>query len=318
MDTSTSAGLRKESLTFPSADGTTQIHAKIVWPEGEPKAIFQIVHGMAEHISRYERFAEYLAHAGYVVCGHDQIGHGESAAPERWGKLPAQGGDKIMVDDIRRMAKEMEKRVPGVPHVLFGHSLGSYLARAYLATYRDPDLKACILSGTGHVPPAASAFMHGLAAQAARRHGEDAYLEMLHSLGDGAYAKQIKNARTDFDWLSYSTENVDAYIADPACGFLFSCGGYATVSAITRFVCSPDCFAKWDKDLPVFFVAGAEDPVGSCGKGVEHAASMARDAGVKDVSVHIYAHMRHEILNETDADDVMRDILVWTKQKVGV
>lgn len=310
--------LREEKTEFLSADGTTQIHAYIIWPEGQPKAVFQIVHGMAEHISRYRRFAEYLAEAGYVVCGHDQIGHGTSSTPERWGKLPLHNGDRYLVRDIHHLFVEMQERTGDLPAVLFGHSLGSYLVRAYLATYHDKALKAAIICGTGHVDTVASAFANGLAIQMARRKGPDAVSPLLHGMADGSYAKAVKDARTDFDWLSYSKENVDRYIEDPACGFPFSIGGYATVTAITRFVCSPDCFASWEKDLPIFFVAGAEDPVGSCGKGVDHAVQMARDAGMKDVSEHLYAHMRHEILNEEGADEVLRDILVWTKQKLGV
>lgn len=310
--------LRKEAFTFPSADGTSTIHAFIVWPESAPKAIFLIVHGMAEHISRYEGFAEYLAEAGYVVAGHDQIGHGESARPERWGKLPLENGDRYLVDDIHRLFAEMQKRAGRLPVALFGHSLGSYLVRAYLASYHDPALRCAIICGTGHVAPAASAFGNALAHQLARTKGPDATTPLLHNMADGSYSKAVKGARTEFDWLSFSQKNVDDYLADPACGFPFSIGGYATVTALTRFVCTPDCFSAWKKDVPVLFIAGAEDPVGSCGKGVETAAQMARDAGVEDVAVRLLSHMRHEILNEDGAADAMRDILVWTKQKLGV
>ena len=308
---------RTQSVCFESTSGTTQIRGSIWWPEDEPHGVIQLVHGMAEHIQRYEPFAKYLNDRGFVVCGHDHIGHGRSVnSPEEWGRIPMSGGRHVLVGDVGHMRAVMREQLgTTLPYFLFGHSMGSFVVRAYISECA-PGLAGAIICGTGHIPPATSSAGNLAARLIGMVNGQDYVSKLLSDLSVGAYGKQIENARTPLDWLSYNEENVDAYIADERCGFPFSAGGNATLTALTREVCSPKCFDRIPKDLPLLFVAGDGDPVGNMGKGVKIAADMAREAGITDVTCTIYEHMRHEILNETNGERVMDDIASWMEARI--
>lgn len=308
---------RKEIVRFTSTDGHTQIRGVIWWPEGEPRGVVQLVHGMAEHIMRYEPFATYLNERGFVVCGHDHLGHGESVADHNeWGRLPVRGGRDILVGDVGRMRGLIRERVDAsLSHFLFGHSMGSFVVRAYISECGQ-GLAGAIICGTGHIPPATSSAGNALARSIARVRGEDYVSKLLVSLSLGAYTKAIDNPVTPLDWLSYRRQNIDDYIADEACGFMFSAGGNATLTALTREVCSPACCKRVPSHLPLLYIAGDGDPVGDMGEGVRIAARMAQEAGSIDVTCTIYEHMRHEILNEDDRQRVMDDVATWMEERL--
>lgn len=305
-----------QTLRLPSTDGRTNLRAILWKPEGDERGIVQLVHGMAEHIERYDRFARFLAARGYLVVGHDHVGHGQSVqSPDDWGCLPAKNGKEVLVADVGRVRTKVLKHTElRHPYFLFGHSMGSFVVRSYIAACGE-GLDGAIICGTGHVPPALSASGNALARLIARTRGERYVSKLLGDMSIGAYAKAIENPRTQLDWLSYNTDNVDAYIADPMCGFAFSAGGNAALTALTGEVCTPVCCARVPHDLPLLYVAGDSDPVGNMGEGVRIAAQMARDAGSTDVTCTIYEHMRHEILNETDAERVMDDIANWMEER---
>lgn len=310
--------ITREPVRFTSGDGETVIHAYI-WRDTRvsvPKGIVQIVHGMAEHIARYDDFARFLASRGYIVCGHDQLGHGSSSAPENWGVLPAKTGKDILLCDIATLGSMVAGSAGrDLPCFLFGHSMGSYLVRAYL-TRHGGNLAGVILSGTGHVSPAVSHAGHALACGICAKNGDATKSQLLHNMGVGAYAKQVKDAKTDCDWLSYDEENVRSYRSDERCGFMFSAGGYAMLTSLTGEVCSPKSARRIPRTLPLLFVSGVEDPVGDNGKGVKKAYEMARAAGVQDLQLKLYANMRHEILNETEHETVYEDIAIWLDEHV--
>ena len=303
----------RDPIRFTSGDGTTNIHA-FLWHDPsckKPKGIVQVVHGMAEHIARYDKFARFLVSRGYTVCGHDQLAHGASATPDTWGVLPAKNGKDILLQDIGTLSDTVAGSVGrDVPFFMFGHSLGSYLVRAYI-TRRGGNLAGAVLSGTGHVSPAVSHAGHALARALSAKGGDGTKSQLLHDMGVGAYAKQVKNAKTDCDWLSYDEGNVAAYQSDERCGFMFSAGGYAMLTSLTGEVCSAKSAKRIPKTLPLLFVSGADDPVGSNGKGVKKAYEMARAAGVQDLQLKLYANMRHEILNEAEHETVFEDIAGW-------
>ncbi len=309
--------ITREPLSFLSSDQKTQIHG-FMWKDEEnddPRGVLLIAHGMEEHIERYDAFARFLAEHGYIVFGHSHLGHGESIENrEQWGCLPARDGANILVEDVHRLHSLAAARVSsGLPVFLFGHSLGSFVSRSYIARYGD-GLAGAILCGTGHVKPLLSKTGNRLARIIAKTRGEDYCSKLLDDMGVGSYNKSVENPRTNLDWLSYSEENIDAYIADEACGFMFSAGGYATVTALTGEVCTPQSAEQIPNDLPLFFVSGIDDPVGGMGKGVEISAELAKNAGVADVEVKLYEEMRHEILNEKEAQIVFEDILSWLEK----
>lgn len=314
----------RSTFTFTSSDRTSTIRAYAWWPDGvdpagteqvSPRGAVQLVHGMAEHITRYDAFARVLADEGFVVCGHDQIGHGESSDPSRYGCIPSHGGEDLLLNDIGTVRELVSDRLaPGTPYFLFGHSFGSFLARAYISRCAS-GLAGAVICGTGFVDPAASAAGNAVARLCCRLRGDDAKVRLLHAMADGAYANAIPAAKTNFDWLSHNEENVRAYIMDPACGFMFSAGGYATLTALTAETCSKPCVERTPHDLPLLFVAGAEDPVGDEGEGVRKAYQMYQDAGFTDVTLQLYAGMRHEILNEDGRKAVYHDIIDWLEER---
>ncbi|RDB63272.1 alpha/beta hydrolase [Gordonibacter sp. 28C] len=309
-------------IGFLSHDGTSQIRGLVWAPERQagsrgpaPRGIVQIVHGMAEHLGRYDDFARFLVGRGFVVCASDHVGHGKSVPdPAKLGCLPAEGGKDVLVEDVNELRRTVAARYARqVPYVLFGHSMGSFVVRAYLARYAE-GLAAAVVCGTGQQPLALSKAGNFLARRIAASKGEDYKSSFLDGLGAGAFAKQIENARTPFDWISVDPAVVDAYIADPLCGVMFSAGGYATLTDLTGEVVTRSCAAKVPRDLPVLFVAGAEDPVGACGKGVHAAAELLRGAGVERVDEIVYEGMRHEILNEPGRAQVYTDVAQWIEE----
>ena len=309
-------------IGFLSHDGTSTIKG-LVWEPAQargsrrstaPRGVIQIVHGMVEHVGRYDEFARFLGGHGFVVCATDHIGHGKSvASANELGCLPPDGKE-ILIEDVHELRKTVTARYSRqTPYIMFGHSMGSFVVRAYLARYGE-DVSAAVICGTGQQPLALSKAGNALARFFVKTKGPDYRSALLDSMGVGAYAKQVENPRTPHDWISTDPAVVDAYIADELCGAMFSVGGYATLTDLTGEVASPSCAAKVPKDLPVLFVSGAEDPVGGCGKGVRAAADQLQRAGVQDVEVRLYAGMRHEILNEPGRAQVYTEVADWIEE----
>ena len=311
-------------ITYASSDGKSTVNAKL-WmdaafegpynPDGvKPKAVIQIVHGMSEHIDRYDDLAFYLVSRGFVVCAEDHIGHGGTASSSsEYGHMPINGGKDILLNDVHALHCKVVKTFPDIPQVMYGHSMGSFIARSYIARYGN-DLAECVLSGTGNVPAALSKSGRALARAIGAIKGETHHSKTIDNMGAGAYGKQIENARTELDWLSTDPAVVDAYIADPRCGFMFTVGGYATLLDLTAEVVTPECASKVPEDLPILLAAGDGDPVGDMGEGVKAAAELLRGAGVQTVDIKLYEGMRHEIHNEIGHEQVYDDIASWIEK----
>lgn len=283
----------------------------------DPKAVIQIVHGMAEHIDRYDEFARYLVSRGFVVCAEDHVGHGGTATGrDDYGHIPLRGGRNIVVGDVHTLHRMVARTFPDVPYVMYGHSMGSFITRAYIARYGN-ELDACVLSGTGNVPANLSKLGGSLARFIASIRGETHRSKLIDNMGAGAYGKKIPNARTKLDWLSTDDAVVDEYIADEKCGFMFTVGGYATLLDLTAEVVTPECAEAVPNDLPILLVAGDGDPVGDMGKGVKAAAQLLRDSGCQTVDCKIYAGMRHEIHNEIGKEQVYDDVATWIEEHVS-
>ncbi len=310
------------SLGFLSHDGISQIKGLVWTPDragasrgSTPRGIVQIIHGMAEHIGRYDDFARFLASRGFVVCANDHIGHGKSAASlDALGCLPSEGGADVLIEDVHELRKTVAARYARqTPYIMFGHSMGSFILRAYLARHAE-GLSGAIICGTGQQPLVLSKMGHMFARRIAASKGDNYKSTFLDGLGAGSFSKKIENARTPFDWISTDPKVVDAYIADEMCGVMFSAGGYATLTDLTSEIVTAACAEQVPHDLPVLFIAGALDPVGAFGKGVRAAADQMIRAGVKQVDVTIYEGMRHEILNEPDHRRVYADVATWIEE----
>ncbi|MEG1593592.1 MAG: alpha/beta hydrolase [Oscillibacter sp.] len=308
----------KREFTIPSADGKTALHAVEWLPEGAPRAVVQISHGVSEYILRYEPFAEYLTKQGFAVIGNDHLGHGSSVA-EGGARLyfGPKGSWNWVVDDLYALRCQTGKRFPGLPYFLMGHSMGSFLARTYLIRYPGT-VDAAIVMGTGQMAPAIVAGGRLVAAQQARRVGETKSSPLVMQLAFGTYNKLFAPNRTAFDWLSVNGENVEAYVADPLCGENPSTGLFREMLGGMAFISKAEHLKKMNANTPILFLSGSMDPVGACGKGVEKACASFRKAGVRDVSMKLYPGLRHEILQEGCKALIYQDIAQWLESKLPV
>ena len=302
-----------QDFYFQSSTGRTSIHALKCVPDGKPRAVVQIAHGIAEHIDRYRPFMEFLADNGFVAAGNDHLGHGKSIrVPEEQGFFAEKDG---VVDDMDKLHDIMSKEYPELPYVLFGHSMGSFLTRTYLIKHPDK-YDGVILSGTGHQSPALVLGGNAAASVMAKLNGAMGDGAKLDSLAFGSYLSKIENPRTKFDWLSRDAEQVDKYIADPLCGFVGKIGLYRDMMQGIKFITDKKNIAQMNKEKPVYFMSGNGDPVGDYGKGVVRAYKAFCDAGLHDVFMRLYPGGRHEMLNETNKEQVYQDILNWLNEKI--
>lgn len=305
-----------QDFYFQSSTGRTSIHALKCVPDSKPRAVVQIAHGIAEHIDRYRPFMEFLADNGFVVAGNDHLGHGKSIrVPEEQGFFAEKDGWWRVVDDMDKLHDIMSNEYPELPYVLFGHSMGSFLTRTYLIKHPDK-YDGVILSGTGHQSPALVLGGNAAASVMAKLNGAMGDGTKLDSLAFGSYLNKIENPRTKFDWLSRDTEQVDKYIADPLCGFVGKIGLYRDMMQGIKFITDKKNIAQMNKEKPVYFMSGDGDPVGDYGKGVERAYKAFCDAGLHDVFMRLYPGGRHEMLNETNKEQVYQDILNWLNEKI--
>lgn len=302
--------------TFRSCNAKNDIHVRRCTPDGAVRAVVQIAHGIAEHVERYDDFATYLAENGFLVVANDHLGHGKSfQSEEEKGFFAEHGGWELVVGDMRRLYEQTHQEFPDVPYFLFGHSMGSFLSRTYLIKY-PVGLGGAVLCGTGQQSKAMVTGGKLLAQLEVRRHGAKYHSQKLNDIAFGSYNKGYATHRTEFDWLSRDEAHVDKYIADPLCGFLPSAGLFADMMGGIGFIGTQKNVERMKKDLPVFFIAGEKDPVGENGKGVQRAYSSFLKAGMTDVTMKLYHDCRHEILNELNRDEVMKDVLTWLCSKL--
>lgn len=295
---------------FLSADKKTMIHVREIVPEGMIKGYVQIAHGVAEYINRYDDFMEFLASKGYAVAGNDHLGHGRSVSSEENRLFFAEeNGWDIVVDDMKTLHDTLKNRYPNLPAILFGHSMGSFLARTYIIKYPF-DFDEAIICGTGQESPLVIAAGKMMANRECRKNGAKVPSVKMNNLAFGGYNKSFEQ-RTPSDWLSKNQENVDRYIADELCGGIPTAGLFRDMMGGLQFIAKKENLAKMSKNLPVFLIAGAKDPVGSMGREVAKVKAMFEAAGMKNVSMKLYEDDRHEILNEDDHETVYHDIVNW-------
>ena len=298
----------KKEFKFPSVSGLADIHAAAYLPDnGEIKAVLQVAHGMAEHLERYEKFAAALCDLGIALYINDHLGHGQSvASAAELGYFGTEDGWKSFVEDCHKLSLIAKEENPGKPLIFFGHSMGSFVARAYTLKYAD-EVNAAIYCGTAGPNPA-SGVGQLLAKAIAKAKGDHHRSKLIDKIAFGSYNSKFEK-RTAFDWLSRDNEEVDKYIADDLCGFLFTANGYRDLMALLAFVSSKEWFEGLDKKLPVMLIAGAMDPVGGYGKGIDTVCDKLYKAGKDNITKILYPGARHEILNEKACfDAVVKDV----------
>ncbi len=301
---------------FNSSTGKNKIHARMCTPDVEAKAIVQIMHGIAEHIDRYEAFMSFLADNGIMSVGTDHLGHGKSIeSDEQKGFFAFEDGWDYAVKDEEILRLAMKSNYPELPIIVFGHSMGSFMARTHIIKYPE-GFDAAIISGTGNQGAALvnMGLMMGNIVTGLK--GAHHYSKFLNTLSMGSYNKIYENPKTEFDWLTRDEAAVQKYIDDPLCGFLPTCSLFRDMMVGIKFITTKENLASMNKDMPVYFMSGSMDPVGECGKGVQIAYNNFLETGMKDVSIKLYPDGRHEMLNELNKDEVYADILAWINSKL--
>lgn len=275
-----------------SSAGGLEIVAYRWDPPGSPRGIVQLTHGMGEHLLRYEHLARTLTDAGFVVVGQDHRGHGATAASyESLGQIGADGWTEL-VADIGRLSDYVRAETPDLPLVLLGHSMGSFAAQQYVLDHSS-ELAGLVLTGTAVLDLLEPA------------------LDLEQPLDLAMFNAPFAPARTDFDWLSRDEAQVDAYVADPQCGFGLDTDGGKQMFLAARQLADPARLDQLRKDLPVYIAVGDQDPVNGQMALVNALVERLRGAGLTDVSLTTYAGARHEVFNETNRDEVEADLLAW-------
>ena len=297
-------------FSYPSSDGVHTIHAQEWVPQVPLRGVVQIVHGVAEHIGRYGEVADFLTEHGYLVCGEDHLGHGKTAQTGEEGFFGAKNGWSLVVEDVAALRTLQGEKYPGLPYFLLGHSMGSFLARTYLISHPGV-LTGAILSGTGQESAPLVALGKLLSEIERRRLGPRGISPLVDKLSLGAYNRKFAPNRTKADWISRDTAQVDAYLADPYCRYQSTVSMFEAMMGALQDIADPKHLARMDPHTPVYFLSGDRDPVGGMGKGVRKVAGMFRQAGCRDVTVRLYPGGRHEMFHETNAQEVLDDLLSW-------
>ncbi|HOW50861.1 MAG TPA: lysophospholipase [bacterium] len=307
--------MRETLVTFESRhDGAIHYHRWLP-DEGMPvRRVIQIAHGMAEHAGRYRHFAEFLTRQGFAVYANDHRGHGQSVLPgEPRGFFAEAGGWQKVVDDARDLTGIAKRDHPGLPFFLFGHSMGSFVARSYAIRFGD-ELDGLLLSGTAGMPVLWEKWaVLAIVKFCTLVWGIRTPCTFLHNQSLRGYNRPFREpgSNSQYHWLSRDPAVAHAFDADPLCGGIFPAAFFRDLADGILFMSDPAGIAQMPKALPVFFLSGDRDPVGRNGAGVREAHQLFIDAGMNKVTLKLYPEARHEPLNELNRDVVYGDILAW-------
>jgi alpha-beta hydrolase superfamily lysophospholipase len=283
-------------LSYKSADGTKIVAYRWEPEDAAPRAAIQLTHGMGEHARRYDHVARALNEAGFVVYAQDHRGHGASGDPDAYGDL-GEGSWTALVDDIGLLSSKIRADHPDLPLILLGHSMGSFAVQQYLLDH-SADVDGVVLTGTAAIDMLEPA------------------LDLDQPLDLAMFNAPFEPARTDYDWLSRDEAIVDAYIADPACGFGIDTGSAKLMFAGARRLADPAKVAAMRSDLPVYIAVGEADPVNGGLALLTPLTDRYQAAGLTDMTIRTYPGARHEILNEINRDEVIAELTGWLDRVV--
>lgn len=289
------------------ADGTDIYVKKWHNTTIKPRAIVQLSHGMVEHINRYNDFANFLLKNHIFVYGNDHRGHGNTGEKQgQLGYLSDQNGFAKITEDLHEITKLIKKEFPDTPLFLFGHSMGSFLARHYVQNYSEA-IDGLILSGTGFFPTVTSLSGKALASILPAKKES----KLMNTLAFGTYNKKIANQKTSFDWLSRNQDAVKQYIDDPHAGYVPTARFFYDLMSGFSQIQHKKFNKNIHKDLSILFISGDADPVGNYSKGVWKVAKDYDQTGISNIKVHLFEDGRHELLHELNKEEVYRTIYNW-------
>lgn len=295
----------------PSTDGIHTLSGRVYLPQGAPRGFFQVVHGMTEHIARYDILMRALAAVGYLVFGYDHLGHGDTAHEGEHGFIASRGGDGLLAKDVAAFSSAVFSAFgrQSEPYILMGHSMGSFVVRRAVTEGVRPD--RLIIMGTGGKNPLAGIGLALIALIRAAR-GERHISSFVDGIAFGSYNKRFGggSAEDPKPWLTRDADIRAAYYADPYCSFCFTVSAMGDLVRLIRDVNRASAYRATPHGLPILLVSGEEDPVGNYGDGVRRVAEAYQKAGMQ-VTLHLYPEARHEILNDVTYDRVLADILAF-------
>ena len=306
-------GMRIETFEFTGSGGV-KLPAILWLPEGEPKRVLQITHGMTEHIGRYEAFAGAMTAQGVAVAGYDLRGHGRNPGNPDVASF-GEDGWEASLKDMHLFFEHVSARFPGVPHDMLGFSLGSFLLREYLGRWSEGVGRAIIM-GTGDQPAPVLSVMMAIVRGQIKKGGFDSTTDLVRKLSFGTYNQKFKPNRTPSDWLCADQAQLDAYLADPLCRRDISSGLFWQLLGAMKRTGSKAACSTWNQSLPVLLISGQEDPVGDGGRGVRAVKKKMDAAGMKHVSLHLIPGARHIVLDEHEsgaAEEAIRRIIEWSR-----
>lgn len=301
------------SQYFFKSSKNQDISTHLWQPDGEIKAIMIICHGIAEHIIRYDRFAGYLAKHKILSCGIDLPGHGDSSQ-EGLGFFSEKNGYQYIIDCILQLKKDITAKYPNLPVILFGHSMGAFLAQN-IAAYYSKGIDMFIFCGSSG-PVTTLKFGKILALIESKLRGTKHVSKLLNNLSFTSYNNSFKPNRTEFDWLSRDNEEVDKYVKDDKCGFISTSSGYYDLFCVLEKSTSKNWPKLLDKNKPYLFISGTVDPVGQFGKGPLTLYNRVKKENISDVSIKLYDNARHELLNEINYEEVYEDIINFINNRI--
>jgi alpha-beta hydrolase superfamily lysophospholipase len=310
-----------EHNTFLSSNGLAKVAYWVETPdpsedsETKPRGILQIAHGMAEHSLRYRETIEYFTGKGYVVCGNDHFGHGETAAsPEELGYFGKEKGWFHMAEDMYGLTLRMKETFGDLPYFLLGHSMGSLLARVYMTRYGS-DLTGVILSGTSGPNPKAG-LSKPLVSLISAVKGEHHRSKLIYGLAFGNYNDRYVEGCDRLSWMSQDQQVLDDFRNDPRCNFTLTVTGFRDLMELLVFVSRKQWATEIPSDLPVLLISGEMDPVGDFGEGVKKVHKALEAAGCLDLTMKLYPDTHHEVLNEPVKWKVMEDIAMFMETHI--
>jgi alpha-beta hydrolase superfamily lysophospholipase len=294
-----------------TCDDATPLYGYKWAPDGDPRGMIHIVHGLAEYGARYDRTARALADRGYLVYAHDHRGHGlTAAAPERCGMFAERDGWNRAVKDIRLLIESERRENPALAMIVLGHSMGSFMVQQMM--YEHPELMdACALSGSTGKASFRITILRVVAHFERMRIGGHGRSTLLHKLSLDFANKAFQPTRTRFDWLTRDRTEVDKFDKDPLCGWVGTSQLWVDLISGSLAAARPENRRRVPADLPVYIFAGTQDPVSDGCKGLHFLIDSFRRAGMTDIRYKFYTNGRHEMLNETNRDEVVGDLLLW-------
>lgn len=304
-----------KDITFPSSDGKNTIHAELFIPsDNNVRAVVQIAHGMMDYVGRYKGMAEVFCAAGIAVAGNDHLGHGDSVAtPDDYGFFASRGGYAYVIDDVKKMNDIIREQIPGVPVILLGHSMGSFISRLYAIDY-DDSIDGLIIHGTAGPNPASGAGILLVKLLRAIR-GERHRSKLVCSLADGGYNKGFDPKDGPNAWLTRDPSQVADRIGNPKNDFVFTLAGYEDLFNFLSDCNDSSWFRQFPTTLPTLIVSGEDDPVGGFGKGVRYVYDNLEKQGAS-VELKLYPGARHELFFETNKEEVFSDLMKWVEGRI--